>query len=299
MMILSMLMLSPGKIKSNYSRQGKNLFGYVVANMDKMSDPERENYRACYCGLCRALRIRHGNLSRLTLTYDMTFLIQFLSALYDQEKNRGRERCGVHPVKAHSYWQNEITDYAADMNIVLAYHNFLDDWVDDRKFLALGMAKMFKLKYARVASLYPEKCEVIVHYMQELTSIEKQGELNPDIPANCFAKLLGEVFVWREDKYAKSLRAFGGALGKFIYIMDACLDLKQDIKKERYNPLVTTDSSNLRNILNLLMADCTERYRQLPIRQDQSIIENILYSGIWTRYEADKRKLKENPDHDI
>lgn len=269
------------------------MFGYIVANMDKANDAEKEYYRACYCGLCRALRTRHGRISRLTLTYDMTFVSLFLAALYGKEQNRGMERCVLHPVKMHPYCQNEITDYAADMNVVLAYHNFLDDWIDDKQLLALGAAKMFEQEYGRVASLYPEKCEFISQCLKELTGIENQGELNPDIPANCFAKLLGEVFVWREDEYAQSLRAFGGALGKFIYIMDACLDLKADIKKERYNPLVATDSSSFSAILNLLMADCTEKYKQLPIQQDKPLIENILYSGVWTRYEADKKKIKE------
>jgi hypothetical protein len=41
------------------------------------------------------------------------------------------------------------------------------------------------------------------------------------------------------------------------------------------------------------MADCVEKYKQLPIIQDKNLIENILYSGVWTRYEAEKKKTKE------
>jgi hypothetical protein len=72
--------------------------------------------------------------------------------------------------------------------------------------------------------------------------------------------------------------------------MDACLDLKEDIKKERYNPLVTTSSDNFSSILNILMADCTEKYKTLPIEGDKNIIDNILYSGVWTRYVAATNK---------
>ena len=58
------------------------MFGYVIANKDIMTEEQEARYRACYCGLCRALQRRHGSLARLTLTYDMTFLILLLNSMY-------------------------------------------------------------------------------------------------------------------------------------------------------------------------------------------------------------------------
>lgn len=269
------------------------MFGYVVANMDKLTEEEKQQYRSCYCGLCKSLGNRHGAISRITLTYDMTFLVLFLSALYGKDTASAKERCMIHPLKAHEYWQNEITDYAADMNVALTYYKFLDDWTDDRNILSLLEAKVFQEENKNIAVQYPDKCAAIRDCLDELSLIEKSGELNPDIPSNCFGELMGELFVLREDEYAQRLRTFGRSLGKFIYIMDACMDLKDDIKKEHYNPMVTTSSENFSTILNLLMADCTEKYKQLPITKDKDLIENILYSGIWTKYEAVKNKRKE------
>ena len=54
------------------------MFGYVIANPDSLSPEELARYKSCYCGLCRTLKERHGSLSRLTLTYDMTFLVLLL-----------------------------------------------------------------------------------------------------------------------------------------------------------------------------------------------------------------------------
>lgn len=269
------------------------MFGYVVANMDRLTNEEKQQYRSYYCGLCKALGTRHGAVSRITLNFDMTFLVLFLSALYKTENTIATERCIIHPVKPHNYWRNKIIDYAADMNILLVYYNFMDDWTDDRKIISLCEAKIFKQEYKRVAIQYPNQSAIISECLRELSGIEKSGEVNPDVPANCFGKLMGEIFVFREDEYAPKLRAFGESLGKFIYIMDACLDLKADLKHERYNPLIMVSSENFSAILNLLMADCTEKYKQLPIGQDKSLIENILYSGIWTRYEAANKKIKE------
>jgi hypothetical protein len=266
------------------------LFGYVIANTDNLSQEEKEHYKACYCGLCKALGSRHGIISRITLTYDMTFLVLLLSSLYGHDTNLKCQRCAVHPLKKHNYWQNKITSYASDMNVLLAYFNFIDDWKDDKKVTGFLGAKAFESAYKRISKLYACKCDIISKCLVTLSEIEKAGELNPDIPANCFGELMGEIFVFSDDEYAGDLREFGKALGKFIYIMDACLDLKADIKKERYNPLITLSSNSFREILNLLMADCMEKYKKLPIEKDKSIIENILYSGVWTRYEADNTR---------
>lgn len=275
------------------------MFGYVVTNFDKLNDEEKQQYKSCYCGLCTTLGTRHGTISRLTLTYDMTFLVLFLSSLYNKENPIKNERCITHPIKSHTYWQNEITDYAADMNILLAYYNFIDDWTDDKKVFSLLEAKLFEKKYKLIEEKYPQKADKIAQCLKELSLIEKSGELNPDIPANCFGNLMSELFVINEDEYSERLRAFGKSLGKFIYIMDACLDLKDDIKKERYNPLVSTSSEYFQSILTLLMADCTEMYKQLPIEKDKNLIENILYSGVWTKYVANNKKQRSDFEHDI
>jgi len=266
------------------------MFGTIAANPDKLTPEESLRYRSCYCGLCRALGDRHGTMSRVTINYDMTFLVLLLSALYGEGCTVGKERCLIRPWKTHPYFRSGMSDYAADMNIVLAYYHFLDDWADEKKVLSLLEAKLFEKEVLRIAARYPHQCSTIRRCMADLSAIERAGETNPDVPANCFGQLMGAVFAVREDGHAGDLRAFGGALGKFVYVMDACLDLKRDIRKELYNPMITTASGGFDEILNLLMADCVAKYRRLPVRQDGKLLENILYSGIWTKYEADRKK---------
>lgn len=273
------------------------MFGYIVANIDQLTPGEKQHYKSCYCGLCRSLANRHGSISRITVSYDMTFLVLLLSALYEKDCVLEAERCAAHPFRPHSYWYNEFTDYAADMNIVLTYFNCLDDWIDEKKVIPLCEAKLLEKKCRRIEEQYPDKCQLIRACLRELSHLENQGELNPDIPGNCFGKLMGEIFVIDADEHAGNLRAFGAALGKFIYIMDACLDLKADLRHERYNPMVASSSKNFATILSLLMADCTEKFQQLPIQQDKNLMENILYSGIWTRYELVNKKARRNISH--
>ena len=61
------------------------MFGYVIANLEGLTQAQKDRYKGCYCGLCRVLKQQHGFSGRMTLTYDMTFLVLLLSALYEAQ----------------------------------------------------------------------------------------------------------------------------------------------------------------------------------------------------------------------
>ena len=103
------------------------MFGYVRANLNDLSEQEKNRYRAFYCGLCQALGERHGQRGRMTLSFDMTFLTMFLGSLYEPEEKAGEMRCVPHPARPHHFVRTEITDYAADMTVALSYFKCLDD----------------------------------------------------------------------------------------------------------------------------------------------------------------------------
>ncbi len=277
------------------------MFGYIIASVDALSPEQRERYRGCYCGLCRALKQRHGSLSRLTLNFDMTFLVMLLSSMYEPPETARRARCLVHPMKEHSSWSSRFTDYAADMNVALAYYNCLDDWKDGRNLPRLAEAKMLKSGFEHAAENWPRQCAAISSCIEELAEIEKSGAEDPDAAANCFGRLMGELFVYYEDSWEKNFRLFGQALGRFIYMLDACVDLESDIKHERYNPFVAMGGRNLteqekKSILTLLIGECAVEFEKLPLIQDVDIMRSILYSGVWIQYERSMKKKGESED---
>ena len=137
------------------------MFGYVIANLEGLTQPQKDRYKGCYCGLCRVLKQRHGFSGRLTLTYDMTFLVLLLSALYEADEERGMELCPAHPLRRHFYWQTRYTDYAADMNVVLAYYNCRDDWQDDGSALKYWESEALSRQCAAARARWPRQCAVI------------------------------------------------------------------------------------------------------------------------------------------
>ena len=265
------------------------MFGYIIANPKTLNEEQTARYKSFYCGLCDALSQRHGFPCRATLNYDMTFLILLLSSLQKEYTPPGEGNCPKHPFKKPCCRQNRFSAYAADMNVLLAYYQQLDTWEDDRKAYARVSTGILKSKAEKVMEDYPLQGESIVKNLKLLAEMEKQGETNPDAPANCFGRLMGDLFKFGSIE-ENMLQAFGESLGRFIYLMDAACDLKKDIRKEKYNPLMTIPSDKHRAMLELLLAECTVRFDALPILRDRDIMENILYSGVWTRFQATRPK---------
>lgn len=267
------------------------MFGYIMADPSQLDEAQFQRYGGCYCGLCRALQKRHGFLGRMTLTYDMTFLVLVLSSMYEPEEVSGMGRCPVHPLKKRSYWRSEYSDYAADLGLLLAWWNALDDWEDDRKPGRLLLYKLLSRKCRRLEALYPRQSRAIRENLKALSRYEAGPEVSADQAADCFGALMGELFVPKEDDYwAKTLRKMGQGLGRFIYILDACIDLEQDKKRGRPNPLLALsgeerDRAGDYDLLSMLIADCTEAFELLPLVQDVPLMRNILYSGVWLSYD--------------
>lgn len=265
------------------------MFGYVIANCKTLSEAERARFKALYCGMCKTLHVRHGNLSRFTLSYDMTFLALVLSALYEPVEQSGTEKCAAHPFKAHDYSVNPYMDYAVDMNIALAYHKCADNWQDDRNILYAGAKLALAGAYQKVKAAWPDKCKAIEEWMEGIRRIESAGIEEIDPPMNLTGKMLGTIFQYGDDYWSDDLFRMGDGLGKFVYFMDAYDDLKKDVRRKKYNPLKSMmNQADFEQIckdgLMMMAADCADAFEQLPVVKDADLIRNILYSGVWAKY---------------
>lgn len=269
------------------------MFGYVMANRPELKIREYDRYRAYYCGLCRALKKEYGLSGRLTLNYDMTFLVMILAGLYEPESCCACKRCIAHPLSKHEEITSEVSEYAADMNIILAYYNLLDDWKDDRKLSKLFLSLLLRGKMKKACSRRPQKAQRIRELLDRLSELEKAGEENFEEPSGVFGQIMGEVFAYRDDFWKERLYNCGFYLGKFIYLLDAYEDIEEDIKQDKYNPIKPIYreagfDKHWEQVLTVNIAECTREFEQLPIIDDAEIMRNILYSGVWIRYEKAK-----------
>ena len=264
------------------------MFGFVTANMKELTKAQQLRYNGVYCGICRQIRSRASQTARLGLSYDMAFLALLLMSLYEPEETTGDRACLLHPFSKRGWVDNEFIRYAADMNVALAYYNAKDDVADDQKLSAKVMASVFGKTLPQIEGRFPRQCAAIRDCIRELDDLEKAGCDNPDLPAGCFGRLMGELLTYREDMWAPTLRQMGDALGRFIYLTDAAVDYRRDLKKQKYNPFLAMGTGEnwqqWENYLVLAMARCTRHFEMLPLVQDKDLLDAILYSGVWVEF---------------
>ncbi len=266
------------------------MFGYILAHKELLSPQEQLRYRSCYCGLCAAMGQICGQVSRLSLSYDMTFLVLLLNSLEEPEEHSGTLRCGVHPMKPQPFWKSAITDYCAILNVALSHYKCLDDWQDDRNFGKLLLSKPFAVGWKTACQRHPRQAQSILQCLQQLSKLEQEKVYDIDQTSNVFATLMGELFVFDTHHFfAPQLRQLGESLGRFVYLLDAICDLPQDRKKQRFNPLLHWQGGNenprsYQDFLSLHLGEATQAFDQLPLVLDVEILQNILYQGVWTNY---------------
>ncbi len=279
---------------------GYIMFGYVTVDKPELKIKEYERYRAFYCGLCRELGRRHGLRSRVTLNFDMNFLILLLTGLYDTDTEIKDIRCFAHVFKKQRVAVNVFTSYAADMNVLMAYYKCRDDWEDDRSIFAALYSKIIEGRVKKVEASYPEKAGRIRSCLKLQNRLESENNRDIDRVSGCFGNALAEVFAYRKDRWEEKLRRIGFYAGKFLYIMDAFDDFCEDIKKSRYNLFAedehrkadSGDLTELRDelseraemLLKLMMVEAAETFELLPIEENLGLLRNIIYSGVWNRY---------------
>jgi hypothetical protein len=194
---------------------------------------------------------------------------------------------------------NEAIDYAADISAIISYYDLLDGWQDERRADKLAASALLKSAAKRAGERLPRQKEAVERYVYALHEIERQNDQNLDAAANLTGEMLAELYVMRDDVYAKDLRELGFYLGKFIYLCDCYEDIERDVKKKNYNPLIQRSkedafAEHCEQMLSDMMARAALAFERLPLLEDAEIMRNILYSGIWLRFEhaSEKRKAK-------
>ena len=137
--------------------------------------------------------------------------------------------------------------------------------------------------------------------IEELSKEEQKDNQDIDQMSGMFGKIMAEIMLYQDDEWKELLNQFGFFLGKFIYLMDAYEDIEDDLKNHNYNPLKNIYTKPefedmIHQILTMMMAECSKAFEQLPLIDDIDILRNVLYSGVWYRYEQVREKREKEKE---
>ena len=292
------------------------MFGYIMINEQELRMREIALYRSYYCGLCEDLLESYGYAGQLSLSYDTAFLAFLLTSLYEPAAERVTETvCLVHPFRKHPMRRNDYTRYAADLTVLLSRQACLDDWTDEHKLRGLVFSKVLESAWKKAQKRLPEKAAAIEESLARLHAIETRDTSapgscppSPDEAGACFGELMGTLFACHHDEWEEPLRHMGFYLGKYIYLLDAYDDLDKDARSGSFNPLLPVrsrmeaDSGDfdgyVRSLLTMLMASCCRAFEALPIVENIDILRNVLYAGVWIRFEDIYARRTKAPEPD-
>ncbi|MGN1406268.1 MAG: DUF5685 family protein, partial [Erysipelotrichaceae bacterium] len=160
---------------------------------------------------------------------------------------------------------------------------------------------LLEKKMKEIEKKYPDKCHKIAEQLELSAQLEKADTDDIDAIAGASGHMLGTIFACRDDEWSRTLYETGFYLGKYIYLADAYEDIEKDIKKNNFN--LFKDKVNkadfdsyIEDILSMMISSCASAFETLPIFEYREILRNILYSGIWTRYEIIKKRKEKKKD---
>lgn len=279
------------------------MFGYVRVDKPEMKIKEYETYRGLYCSLCKAMGKHFGIFSRLTLSYDVAFLVLTRLCFLGTGPCFKSGRCLFNPAKKCNYCHNADDEfkYAASISMMLFYFKVKDNISDSsfyKRFAMYFLLPWAKSKYKKAKSWYPEIAHIIEQCMARQNETEKSKTSITDKAAHESADALGKITAYGFDDSDSSIYRFGYGIGKWVYLMDAADDIESDIKSKSYNVFI--EKYNLTSVdtltqdikleitgtLNMCCALCCEAYEKIENKTLTPIIENIIFSGMALKMET-------------
>ena len=273
------------------------MFGYVKPCSAQLRVCEYETYKAVYCGLCKQLGRHYGPFSRLTLSFDFTFLSILQMALSPKKPDFVPRRCMLNPFKKRPCCcECEALSFSAGTAMILGYYKVLDNYQDggfQKRLVSFIGMPFAKHAYKDAAARYPQVAQIAYETISRQSALESENCDSIDMACEPTAQALSGICALLDEKQYRVLERFGYLLGRYIYMADALDDLEEDLRQHSYNPFllrdkVTSASSealaqvreNAKGSLYLTIGELSKAYSLLNLYAFTPILDNIIHLGL-------------------
>lgn len=265
------------------------MFGYIRADKGELKMREYEIYRGIYCSLCKKLGKSYGFLSRLTLSYDFTFLALLDMSIKDECTSFKAGRCAFNPAKKCNYLKESSgLDFSASVAMIMLYYKIADDIKDEhgiKKLLSLILKPIFSRAHKKALKAFPDVEQSVFEFTQRQNAVESENSNSVDKAAAPTAEVMADIFsmLSRNDGQKRALSRLGYCLGRYIYLLDAACDYENDIKNGSYNVLKSVDGDVKEYVtsqLYICINEAAKAFELLDIKKYKSILGNIIYFGL-------------------
>ena len=273
------------------------MFGYIIVDKPSLRIREYDYYRATYCGLCHTMGKCTGCLSRMTLSYDVTFFALVREMLTNTEIEFVKKRCVRHPIKKiNTVIINSELEYSACIGAQLAFGKIVDNINDEKgikRFVAQVCQVIFQKMDKKSFEQIPKMSELINEKLSLISQIENERTPSIDAPAEVFGDMMAGLLSFELEGATKLIaEKIGKRIGRWIYIVDAFDDYEADRKSGSYNPFVLLydgadfTADDLESISKMLEAELALAFSAIDLLDEDvdknrsEIIKNVLCLGM-------------------
>ena len=273
------------------------MFGYIKVDKANLLGKEYDAYKGVYCALCRQLGREYSLFARFILNYDCTFYAVLALDLAVQPPTYCQGRCRFNPLKKCNYAQTstKALSLAAALTVSSAYYKLKDNLYDSpwyKRILYRLIQPIFSRWHKKSRKKYPEIDTATERMLSSQLDAEADPNCSVDQAAQPTADMLASVCelipdhiaiqnAQRSDSIKRILHTFGYFLGRWIYLIDAADDYKNDKKHHGFNPfLLNSEPQDVRAyiepMLNHALSETLLSYGLLDSGCYDLIIKNVL-----------------------
>ena len=282
------------------------MFGYVYPFKPDLKIRYYNTFKSYYCSLCHEIKKNYGNIPRVSINFDTTFMAILLDSFSTVKHNIEKKTCLIHPVeKKFIIKNNPSINYASHITIILAHNKIIDDINDENNLFSKIIFPISNKYMQKLPREFDEIKEIIFKNLNNLKNLEMSNKkLSIDEFSHPFGTITKNIFNFYakinnfNEKYLHYLENIGYNLGKWIYIIDAFNDIEKDFKNKSFNPIFNLDNSTVlsknmdiikfkknikdkfSSLLTYINSKCLENFEKLSIDKNYYLIENILQLGM-------------------
>lgn len=189
---------------------------------------------------------------------------------------------------------HEEFKFVSAVSVILTYYKLKDDITDSnifKKLISSVMLHLLSHGYNKAKRDYPELSNLVERYSNDQACIQKDPACSIDISSSPTATMMSCIMKMLSTniKTRRVLSEFGYYLGRWIYLIDACDDIKQDIENNNFNPFksifisfndINKFNAYCNQVLNLTLSHAIFAYNLLNIDCFKPILDNIMKLGL-------------------
>ncbi len=275
------------------------MYGLLRPAQKYLTPESKKIYSRHYCGQCVSLHDNFGYASRILTSYDAAFFGLLIDAQSDIKKSPNRRRCAMFPVKMNVCEpQGQAARFAAALAVCFGSMKLKDKRHDSNSILLAKLDKALTPTVKQASDIlisYGISTTLIDETLHTQQAIEKTKSRDIVEYTRPTERLLSELFRVTAESSGKPhnsdlLAQIGAALGRIIYLVDACVDLPDDIVKREFNALVASygedgklqheTGEQVTGLIVRQLEEIRELLSRIELNHYKDIIINILTIGL-------------------